>query len=373
MTYRYGRSGEFVSLDRGRLSWKLFALTLSSVAALALSGIIGVIAIYGHPDTASDANANPADNAKVVGLRGSEEPGILPPIRPASEQRQAEAANTYGHLLDLTFELGNAPVTLAQSHPLAAAFALASPESSQIAEEAEHLVPMPVPQDNDLVDNVPLPAPRPADLAFSPSHGQLRAHQQLAQQQQTTTVAAAPESDNRSIFDKLFGGQPPTGGGQTLAYASAEDGLGGLSGMLGGGDDPKAAQAIATSFGQSTAVYDIAAHTVFMPDGRKLEAHSGLGDQMDDPHYVAEKMRGPTPPHVYDLQPREQLFHGVQALRLIPVGNGDVYGRAGLLAHSYMLGPYGASNGCVSFKDYNAFLDAYLHGEVKRLVVVAGI
>jgi hypothetical protein len=38
-----------------------------------------------------------------------------------------------------------------------------------------------------------------------------------------------------------------------------------------------------------------------------------------------------------------------------------------------MLGPYGASNGCVSFKDYNAFLDAYLHGEVKRLVVVAGI
>ncbi len=124
---------------------------------------------------------------------------------------------------------------------------------------------------------------------------------------------------------------------------------------------------------QSTAVYDIAAHTVFMPDGRKLEAHSGLGDQMDDPHYVAEKMRGPTPPNVYDLQPREQLFHGVQALRLIPVGNGDVYGRAGLLAHSYMLGPYGASNGCVSFKDYNAFLDAYLHGEVKRLVVVAGI
>ncbi len=249
MTYRYGRSGELVSLDRGRLSWKLFALTLSSVAALALSGIIGVIAIYGHPDTTADASVNPADNAKVVGLRGSEEPGILPPIRPASEQRQAEAANTYGHLLDLTFEMGSAPVTLAQSHPLAAAFALVSPDSTQIAEEAEHLVPMPVPQDNDLVQNVPLPAPRPADLTFSPSHGQLRAHQQLAQQQQTTTVAAAPETDNRSIFDKLFGGQPPSGGGQTLAYASAEDGLGGLSGLLGGGDDPKAAQAIASSYG----------------------------------------------------------------------------------------------------------------------------
>ena len=29
------------------------------------------------------------------------------------------------------------------------------------------------------------------------------------------------------------------------------------------------------------------------------------------------------------------------------------------------------SNGCVSFKDYNAFLQAYQNGEVKRLVVVA--
>jgi hypothetical protein len=37
-----------------------------------------------------------------------------------------------------------------------------------------------------------------------------------------------------------------------------------------------------------------------------------------------------------------------------------------------MLGPTGASNGCVSFKDYQAFLQAYLRGEVQRLVVVPG-
>ena len=36
----------------------------------------------------------------------------------------------------------------------------------------------------------------------------------------------------------------------------------------------------------------------------------------------------------------------------------------------YMLGPNGQSNGCVSFSDYPAFLDAYLKGEVDRLVVV---
>ena len=37
--------------------------------------------------------------------------------------------------------------------------------------------------------------------------------------------------------------------------------------------------------------------------------------------------------------------------------------RSGLLAHSYMLGPNGDSNGCVSFRDYNAFLQAYRNGE----------
>ena len=63
-------------------------------------------------------------------------------------------------------------------------------------------------------------------------------------------------------------------------------------------------------------------------------------------------MRGVTPPHIYDLAPREALFHGVPALRLKPVGGEEaIYGRSGLLAHTYMLGPNGDSNGCVSFKD----------------------
>jgi hypothetical protein len=119
-----------------------------------------------------------------------------------------------------------------------------------------------------------------------------------------------------------------------------------------------------------TAIYDISAHKVYLPNGRALEAHSGLGSHLDDPRYVSERDRGPTPPNVYDLSLREESFHGVRALRLNPVGGGNMYGRAGLLAHSYMLGPNGQSNGCVSFNDYSAFLDAYLGGEVTRLVVV---
>jgi hypothetical protein len=119
-----------------------------------------------------------------------------------------------------------------------------------------------------------------------------------------------------------------------------------------------------------TAVYDIEAHTVYLPDGTRLEAHSGLGARLDDPHAINVKDRGPTPPNVYDLAMREEPFHGVRALRLNPVGDAKMYGRDGILAHTYMLGPSGQSFGCVSFKDYQAFLQAYMRGDVDRLVVV---
>jgi hypothetical protein len=120
-----------------------------------------------------------------------------------------------------------------------------------------------------------------------------------------------------------------------------------------------------------TAIYDITAQTVYLPNGERLEAHSGLGRLMDDPLHVRQKNRGATPPNTYNLKLRESLFHGVQAIRLTPVGDGDMFGRDGILAHSYMLGPSGQSNGCVSFKDYPRFLRAYLRGEFDRMVVVS--
>ena len=119
-----------------------------------------------------------------------------------------------------------------------------------------------------------------------------------------------------------------------------------------------------------TAVYDIEAHTVYLPDGDMLEAHSGLGKRLDDPRYVGEKNRAPTPPNVYDLVLRSEPFHGVRAIRLNPVGEANMFGRDGMLAHTYMLGPSGQSFGCVSFRDYHAFLQAFLEGEVNRLIVV---
>jgi hypothetical protein len=122
--------------------------------------------------------------------------------------------------------------------------------------------------------------------------------------------------------------------------------------------------------GSRFALYDIEGHTVYMPNGERLEAHSGLGEHFDDPDSITRKNRGVTPPNTYDLRMRESLFHGVAAIRLTPVSGSQMFGRDGMLAHTYMLGPRGDSNGCVSFKDYSKFLNAFRRGEVSRLVVV---
>jgi len=60
----------------------------------------------------------------------------------------------------------------------------------------------------------------------------------------------------------------------------------------------------------------------------------------------------------------------VRAIRLNPVADSKMYGRDGILAHTYMLGPSGQSFGCVSFRDYQKFLQAFLRGDIDRLVVV---
>lgn len=151
-----------------------------------------------------------------------------------------------------------------------------------------------------------------------------------------------------------------------LAYARTED---------DGEDMPAYAKpTLMPGARAGVAIYDIAAGTVYLPSGERLEAHSGLGAMRDNPRYVNVKMRGPTPPHTYDLTMRESLFHGVAAIRLHPVGGPQqIHGRVGLLAHTYMLGKRGDSNGCISFKDYRRFLAAFKRGDVKRLVVVPSL
>jgi hypothetical protein len=216
--------------------------------------------------------------------------------------------------------------------------------------------------------NVPAPASNPPEARPAKTPG--TSIRDMAQRAKAA-VMSITSAEKPSIFEKLWGKQPAHG--SLLAYASADASItGSLGNSLGQNQNP--ALGGSAPYDRSTAVYDISAHMVYLPDGTRLEAHSGLGDKLDDPHSANIRMRGVTPPHIYELTPREALFHGVPALRLNPIGGDEaIYGRSGLLAHTFMLGPNGDSNGCVSFRDYNAFLNAYRNQGIKRLAVVARV
>ncbi|WP_438747583.1 DUF2778 domain-containing protein [Pararhizobium sp. O133] len=121
---------------------------------------------------------------------------------------------------------------------------------------------------------------------------------------------------------------------------------------------------------KGVAYYDISAGVVYMPNGEKLEAHSGIGKMRDNPAYVHVKMKGPTPPGTYKVTMRESLFHGVAAVRLTPTDGVAPHGRVGLLAHSYLLRNRGDSHGCVAFANYPKFLKAFKRGEISHMVIV---
>ncbi len=326
----------------------------------------------------------------------------LPPIK------VADALPVPRHVTDdpllLPGFIAGAPLSFAESHPVSAHFAfsdapvfaavteapaptvppaalasatteVAAPGPQIVAandtgdedEDEDAAIPVPPSASPLLRADVPLPTPRPVDPAPTVSHvppfRATRRPTMLASAASGSNSAVSP--DNRSFLEKFFsmGQQATAPATPALGYAAPEDGwIPGFRGSVSGNP--------ARTYGEAAAVYEIATHTVFMPDGTRLEAHSGLGDRLDDPRFVRDRMRGPTPPAVYALTLRESLFHGVQALRLTPVGS-SVYGRTGLLAHTFMLGPRGDSNGCVSFRNYRSFLQAFQNGDVRRLVVVA--
>ncbi|HEV2507577.1 MAG TPA: DUF2778 domain-containing protein [Mesorhizobium sp.] len=207
-------------------------------------------------------------------------------------------------------------------------------------------------------ENAPLPAYRPRAEEASKPETRRRAD-------------VEPESDDEPVRKPAKRISQPAQ--PVLAYAKPDNpsesgGLGQAFRNLFSSPGGSSARA-----GNGTAVYDIASATVTMPDGTRLEAHSGIGSMADNVRYVNQKMRGPTPPDTYKLSMRESLFHGVEAIRLTPVDGKVKHGRNGLLAHSYLLrGGRAESHGCVAFKDYKRFLAAFKQGKIKRLVVVGG-
>jgi Protein of unknown function (DUF2778) len=380
MTYGIGTPDDLVSVDRGGLFREICSRVVPGAVALALSGLAGAWFLYVRPAPTLPADATRAVTralAAATNVSGNDgrpaaaDAVLQPALTPLRQARRPSAENPYGVLFDPSPygtlpERDSTSLAMAQSPPLGTDFVAAQSKSDAAAEQ-EQAPPVPAPAPRELAQGLPVPSPRPPELAPPASRGSARESlRQFAQEKRTNaaTTTTPTQSDERPILEKLFGArQQPQG--PVLAYANPQDGLFGNARKLISGPT--------SSYDPGTAVYDISAHTVYMPNGARLEAHSGLGGWMDDPRHVSERMRGATPPNVYALQPREELFHGVEALRLIPIGNGEGFGRAGLLAHTYMLGPNGQSNGCVSFRDYQAFLRAYKNGEVKRLVVVANM
>ena len=332
---------------------------------------------------------------------GSDSP-VLRKAEPLAPLAPRIALRAGAELLDPNYSLGHKPSAFSlepvTSPGLQPATTIAAAQMTDLrgrmsdAErplEPPQAVPMPIPRPLDLAMAAPeevfspQPPRRPADLAPPPA---LRGPAPLAQAETPpepaqprqarapragrTTVAKAEQPKEQGFFEKLFSGAGAGGANPAMAYAPPDGGLlGGASRLTGAAPAESVANAASDRF---TAVYDISARIVYLPDGTRLEAHSGLGQYMDKPSFAHLRMRGVTPPALYDLREREALFHGVRAIRLTPI-NSAVHGRSGLLAHTYMLGPSGQSNGCVSFRDYQKFLNAFLSGQVKRLKVVASL
>ncbi|KQO44811.1 tlde1 domain-containing protein [Methylobacterium sp. Leaf85] len=292
------------------------------------------------------------------------------------EATPAAAVRSYAWMLDPSPALGARTPDWRASEPMQVA-GFAAPQASPVgiapgialaavAPASSELAPAsrPLQQTARLVQPMPAPVPRPFDLK------PLSREPRLATRRPSSRTVVAARQDveaERSFFETVFGRRDPERSpAPALAYASADTGAIDLS-------QRRVLDRVPATAGGGTAIYDISASTVTLPSGEQLEAHSGLGQHMDNPRLVHVRMRGATPPGTYDLTEREALFHGVRAIRLNPVGgSAAIHGRDGILAHTYMLGPSGASNGCVVFKDYNRFLQAYLRGDIRRLVVVAG-
>ncbi len=371
----------FFSGKRRQLSHTVLAAGALSLTVLAGAWIYNPQ--HGHQPSPQRTAQGPEADGKVADAAPTDGTPLGPLVAGMAPWKRAAAAEPAPTSAPQQTAALDAKVETADAEP-------SSPEPSVAsAEPAPHYPTV----------DVPLPPRRPPELKTLASRTPAPLPAPLRQAALPQQPAPAPTPAESGFFEKIFGpaqqqpaaAPPPAPMGrnarrqqqqapvqQAMAYAPQES-TGGLFGGLTSAVAPSApAPSVAPSAssaraGAGTAVYNIAAHTVYMPDGTRLEAHSGLHEHLDNPRFVHVRMRGPTPPTVYALSPREALFHGVEALRLTPVGGDNIYGRAGLLAHTYMLGPNGDSNGCVSFRDYNAFLQAYKRGDVRRLVVVAGM
>src|SRR6478736_4660819 len=120
---------------------------------------------------------------------------------------------------------------------------------------------------------VPLPRSRPAAVNLDPPRSEVA------------------QTDDRTLLQRLSDLFRPR---VTLASMTPEDGI-----------SSELPDLASRGYDGLTAVYDISAQTVYLPNGLRLEAHSGFGSTKDNPRHVSQRGVGATPPAVYDLKFRE--------------------------------------------------------------------
>lgn len=235
--------------------------------------------------------------------------GPLPQVEPVSAKPSVMAA-----LVEDVPALGDQPFDLV----------LASRDG---AEEEELVLP----------DDVPLPLARPL-IGAALSERTPAEKKPTLRNNSAIPQANSPAKPERTLFGSLFG---------------RDDGGSGWPGKR-----------------TRVAIYDVSNATVYMPDGTKLRAHSGIGHMRDNPRYEHVKMTGPTPAGIYRLTMREKRFYGVEAIRMTSIDGRDPKNRTGLLTHTNLLRGQKGSHGCVAFQNYEPFLKAFKRGEINMMVVV---
>ncbi|WP_439627766.1 DUF2778 domain-containing protein [Shinella sp.] len=202
-------------------------------------------------------------------------------------------------------------------------------------------------EEENLLSQIPLPEAKPAletvviekPVVVEEEKPVARNKREKAKDKDKEEVAYA--KPDRSLFGNLFKGGSGSSNG---------------TGWLGKGT--------------RVAIYDVSNATVYMPDGTKLRAHSGIGKMRDNPRYEHVKMNGPTPAGIYRLKMRERRFHGVEAIRMTSIDGRDPKNRTGLLTHTNLLRNQKGSHGCVAFQNYEPFLNAFKRGHITMMIVV---
>ena len=247
----------------------------------ALSAALGVYIVYFRAPAEAPLPVAEAAKPQAAIKPQADAFGGLAPMVPAPTIARKAEANPYGALVTKGFGSTER-------------FGFA------IAQATAPLPPVPPSDLRPALDasGVPLPPRRPGALARR-SDDPVPAPPVVARlESKPSAPEAAPEAPapaGPGIFEKLFGGgtstaarapetrmayaaPPPVAAtGLNAALAARNGNLGAPSGFGGFLNGLNINSNPATRYGDHVAVYDISARMVYLPDGTRLEAHSGLG------------------------------------------------------------------------------------------------